>query len=70
MPDPMSNRLPVLQDPRRPDPRRRSSTATSDVLAFKDIGPKAPFHDLVIPLEHIASLADADAPTTPSCSAT
>ena len=27
-------------------------------LAFKDIGPKAPFHDLVIPLEHVESLAD------------
>jgi histidine triad (HIT) family protein len=27
-----------------------------DVLAFKDIGPKAPFHQLVIPLRHIASL--------------
>ncbi len=35
------------------------------VLAFKDIGPKAPLHQLVIPLRHIASLADAtpaDAP--------
>jgi len=30
-----------------------------DVLAFKDIGPKAPLHELVIPLRHIASLADA-----------
>ena len=29
------------------------------VLAFKDIGPKAPFHELVIPLRHVASLADA-----------
>ena len=29
------------------------------VLAFKDIGPKAPLHELVIPLRHIASLADA-----------
>lgn len=28
-------------------------------LAFKDIGPKAPLHQLVIPLRHIASLADA-----------
>lgn len=27
-------------------------------LAFKDIGPKAPLHDLVIPLEHVESLAD------------
>jgi histidine triad (HIT) family protein len=29
------------------------------VLAFKDIGPKAPFHQLVIPLRHIPSLTDA-----------
>src|SRR5512133_1162746 len=33
----------------------------ADVLAFKDIGPKAPFHQLVIPLRHIASLAEASA---------
>jgi histidine triad (HIT) family protein len=32
-----------------------------DVLAFKDISPKAPFHQLVIPTSHIASLADAQA---------
>jgi histidine triad (HIT) family protein len=30
------------------------------VLAFKDIGPKAPQHLLVIPLQHIATLAEAD----------
>jgi len=30
-----------------------------DVLAFKDITPGAPFHLLVIPLRHIASLSDA-----------
>jgi len=30
------------------------------VLAFKDIGPKAPFHQLVIPLDHIETLAEAD----------
>jgi histidine triad (HIT) family protein len=30
-----------------------------DVLAFKDIGPKAPLHELVIPLRHAATLADA-----------
>ena len=30
-----------------------------DVLAFEDIGPKAPFHQLVIPLRHIASLTEA-----------
>jgi histidine triad (HIT) family protein len=29
------------------------------VLAFKDIGPHAPLHQLVIPRRHIASLADA-----------
>jgi histidine triad (HIT) family protein len=30
------------------------------VLAFKDIGPKAPLHELVIPLDHHETLADAD----------
>jgi histidine triad (HIT) family protein len=30
-----------------------------DVLAFKDITPKAPFHQLVIPAQHLASLVDA-----------
>jgi histidine triad (HIT) family protein len=30
-----------------------------DVIAFKDIGPKAPMHELVIPTRHIASLAEA-----------
>ena len=29
------------------------------MLAFKDIGPKAPLHELVIPLRHVATLADA-----------
>ena len=29
------------------------------VLAFKDISAKAPLHQLVIPLRHIASLTDA-----------
>jgi histidine triad (HIT) family protein len=29
------------------------------VLSFKDIGPKAPLHELVIPLRHLATLADA-----------
>jgi histidine triad (HIT) family protein len=28
-------------------------------LSFKDIGPKAPLHELVIPLRHVASLAEA-----------
>jgi histidine triad (HIT) family protein len=30
-------------------------------LAFKDVGPKAPLHELVIPVEHHASLANATA---------
>ncbi len=30
-----------------------------EVVAFKDITPKAPFHQLVIPTQHIASLAEA-----------
>ena len=30
-----------------------------DLLAFKDINPQAPVHLLVIPKEHIASLAEA-----------
>jgi histidine triad (HIT) family protein len=30
-----------------------------DVLAFKDIGPKAPFHQLVIPIRHLANLIEA-----------
>ena len=30
-----------------------------DVLAFKDIGPKAPMHELVIPLRHMSSLAES-----------
>ena len=32
-----------------------------EVLSFKDIGPKAPLHELVIPLRHMATLADAAA---------
>ncbi len=32
-----------------------------DVIAFKDINPKAPFHQLVIPVRHIDSLATASA---------
>ena len=31
---------------------------TEDVLAFKDIDPKAPFHVIVIPKKHIASAAE------------
>jgi len=30
-----------------------------DVFAFKDIGPKAPLHELVVPTRHVPSLADA-----------
>jgi histidine triad (HIT) family protein len=30
-----------------------------DVIAFKDVTPKAPFHQLVIPAQHMASLAEA-----------
>ena len=33
---------------------------TDDCVAFRDIDPKAPTHVLVIPREHVASLADAD----------
>ncbi len=32
-----------------------------DVVAFRDIAPKAPVHILVVPREHIASLDDTDA---------
>lgn len=32
-----------------------------EVVAFKDIGPKAPVHELVIPVRHVASLGDANA---------
>jgi histidine triad (HIT) family protein len=28
-------------------------------LAFKDVSPKAPLHELVVPLRHVASLAGA-----------
>jgi histidine triad (HIT) family protein len=30
-----------------------------NVLAFKDIAPRAPFHALVVPLRHIATLTEA-----------
>lgn len=33
-----------------------------DVVAFKDLNPKAPLHVLVIPREHVASLTDAPEP--------
>lgn len=32
------------------------------VVAFKDLNPRAPFHVLVIPRTHVASLAEADDP--------
>ena len=32
---------------------------TKDAIAFRDIAPKAPTHILVIPREHVASLAEA-----------
>lgn len=31
-----------------------------DVYAFKDINPQAPYHALIIPKEHINSVADID----------
>ncbi|MDE3112808.1 MAG: HIT domain-containing protein [Chloroflexota bacterium] len=31
-----------------------------DVVVFKDLRPQAPLHVLVIPKEHVASLAEAD----------
>lgn len=34
---------------------------TDRVLAFRDIGPQAPTHILIIPKEHIATLNDVDA---------
>ena len=30
-----------------------------DVFVFKDIGPKAPLHELVVPTRHVPTLADA-----------
>jgi histidine triad (HIT) family protein len=32
----------------------------ADILAFHDINPAAPVHFMVIPKQHVASLADAD----------
>lgn len=34
----------------------------ADLVAFKDINPKAPLHVLVIPREHVDSLREADDP--------
>jgi len=31
-----------------------------DIIAFKDIAPRAPFHVLVVPRKHIASIAETD----------
>ncbi len=36
----------------------------SDVLAFHDIHPVAPVHFLIVPKEHVASLAECDASHT------
>jgi len=33
---------------------------TADCVAFRDIDPKAPTHVLVIPRQHVASIADTD----------
>lgn len=35
----------------------------ADVVAFEDLGHRAPLHVLVIPRRHVASLAEADAET-------
>ena len=40
-----------------------------DVLAFKDIGPKAPLHELVIPLRHVADAGRRHRRRTPRCTA-
>ena len=31
-----------------------------DVIAFKDIAPRAPFHVLVVPRKHVASVAETE----------
>lgn len=36
---------------------------TDDCVAFRDIDPKAPVHVLVIPRQHVPSLAEATDPT-------
>ena len=33
---------------------------TDDVIAFRDINPQAPVHILIVPREHIPSLAEVD----------
>jgi histidine triad (HIT) family protein len=34
----------------------------ADLIAFKDINPQAPLHALVVPKQHLRSLAEADDP--------
>ena len=36
---------------------------TADCVAFRDINPQAPVHVLIIPREHVPSLAQVDDPT-------
>ena len=48
----------LLQDRGGRDSCRTGSTRTDGVLAFKDIHPQAPFHCLVIPKIHLATLND------------
>jgi len=33
---------------------------TGDILAFRDINPQAPYHVLIIPKEHIATINDVE----------
>jgi histidine triad (HIT) family protein len=40
----------------------RTVSESTEAIAFRDIDPKAPTHILVIPREHIASLADSPDP--------
>ena len=61
----MSTDLPVLPDRGRRAARRPGCTRTTQVLAIRDIAPRAPTHILLIPRRHIASaleLTDADGP--------
>lgn len=37
---------------------------TPEVVAFRDINPQAPFHAVIIPREHVASLNDVRDPMT------
>ncbi len=38
---------------------------TTTLLAFRDINPQAPTHFLIVPKQHVASLAELDASTAP-----